>query len=169
MRKSYYIVVCVMLIIGGSLLGCAKDANSPTSPSIQESESTDQPQVRSAFTPATDENAKRATKTYCYTPPAKKGDIYAVFHCYSDPKDWRSSCKDTNVTVTWGNWKKSGKITGSKFWWGVVFHLEHKKNDSYQLCLTTDGYPMIRQPYQTGGGVERPLEWFHPLYKHINW
>jgi hypothetical protein len=195
-------IVCVVLVIGMTIIGCSQESKSPTSPAVEDIQSTlpdesnsklatDIPadskvNLESSATPApdilnnpeisvdssnlkfpieeySDTNAKSAMSMRCYKPPAKKGDIWAVFMCNADNS---GLCKDTQVTVTWGSWSKSGTVTGKKFpWWGVVFHLNHSKNDSYQLCVSTDGL-WVSGPYQGG----RPLEWFQPgLYKYLSW
>jgi len=98
-----------------------------------------------------------------YTPPAQKGNIYIVIRF---TKGGGVLPQDTNVSIRWGNWSKSGRFnpgggrTGKD---GFVIRLRHAKNDSVPLTVSTDG--SIQNIYQG----DEPREWSNGNYHTASW
>jgi hypothetical protein len=96
-----------------------------------------------------------------YTPPAEKGEIWIVVrHKKSFPPG------KTNVSVRWGSWSKSGRFdasAGRYSYEGIVIRLNHKKNDSVPLTVSTDGSIVNvyqgGEPSQKGNSVWQYQEW----------
>ena len=101
-----------------------------------------------------------------YTPPARKGYVYIVIRYKS------LTGQDTNVSVRWGGYSRSGRFTparallpGRGIPSGFVLRLEHKKNDSIPIDVETDGRILsIAQSDQP------PSEWSNKAdYKQETW
>ena len=99
-----------------------------------------------------------------YTPPAEKGDIYTVIKykaTYGIPEK-------TKVTVKWGSYNQTKTVSPPKINApvpeGYVLKLKHKKADSIDLSVTTDG--TIKSGPTQGGP---PPEWSNKAYKQESW
>lgn len=98
-----------------------------------------------------------------WTPPAEKGNVYVIVRF---TKGGGVLPQDTNVSVRWGSWSKSGRFnpggdTLPKY--GFVIKLRHTKNDSVPLTVSTDG--RIENIYQG----DPPAEWSSGTYHIKNW
>lgn len=74
-----------------------------------------------------------------YTPPPEKGNIWVIVRF---TKGFGIVPMDTNVSIKWGNWQKSGKFHPGNSRTpknGFVIKLRHSKNDSVPLTVNTDG------------------------------
>ena len=103
-----------------------------------------------------------------YTPPAAKGEIYVVINY---KRGALNAAATTNVSVKWGGFNRSDSVTPPKLLpgralsaKGFVLHLSHKKNDSVQLTVETDGR-IVNGPYQGNP----PAEWNNNDYVKVNW
>ena len=90
-----------------------------------------------------------------YTPPPIKGDVYVVINTKSNQSIY--------LSAEWGPWKHQELINISNYV-GLVLHLNHLKNDSVPLTITTDG-DFVKDPYQG----EAPTEWDNAQYKKVMW
>lgn len=106
--------------------------------------------------------------TKSYTPPPEKGDIYVVIQY---KRGALNAAATTRFSVRWGNFNRSdsvippkvlpGRALSAK---GFVLRLSHKKNDSVQLTVDTDGR-IVNGPYQG----KPPSEWNNNDYKRVDW
>ncbi len=108
-------------------------------------------------------------------PPAQKGDIYVVINHKEGSNFMNNSVEDTKVSVSWGayhksevrkvpkqtdqlysiknfghvarRWAEKNRFEPGVPYKGFVLHIEHKKNDSVLLTVSTDG-KIIKGPYQ---------------------
>ncbi len=88
--------------------------------------------------------------TETFTPPAEKGKIYIIVRFGQTsgivPKDVR-------VSIKWGGWNRSGTFNsggGRTPKDGFVIRLNHTKNDSIPLTVTTSSDANIERIYQGG-------------------
>lgn len=98
-----------------------------------------------------------------YTPPAQKGTIYVIVRF---TKGLGVLPQDTNVSVRWGNWSKSGRLNpggGRTGKYGFVISLRHSKNDSVPITVNTDG--RIVNIYQGNP----PSEWSDGNWHKASW
>lgn len=98
-----------------------------------------------------------------FSPPSEKGTIYVVVRF---TKGLGVLPQDTNVSIRWGNWSKSGRFNpggGRTGKYGFVISLRHTKNDSIPLTVSTDG--TITSIYQGSA----PSEWSSGNYHTANW
>ncbi len=88
--------------------------------------------------------------TQTWTPPAEKGKIYVIVRFGQTSG---IVPKNVKVNIKWGGWQKSGTFhsgggrTPKK---GFVIRLDHKKNDSIPLTVTTTSDARIERIYQGG-------------------
>lgn len=96
-----------------------------------------------------------------WSPPARVGKIYIIIrHKKSFPPT------KTNVSVRWGKWSKSGTFDAAGWRYsreGFIIRLDHKKNDSVPLTVSTSGtIVQIYQgepPAQKGDSLWESTEW----------
>lgn len=101
-----------------------------------------------------------------YRPPAEKGYVYIVVR-------YRQTFgpQPTQVSVSWGNWQKSGNFSppkklllpGSGVPEGIVIKLRHSKNDSIEMTVESNG----SINYVSQG--DPPSAWNQKEYEKVNW
>ncbi len=85
-----------------------------------------------------------------FTPPAEKGKIYIIVRFGQTSG---IVPKDTKISIKWGSWQKSGAFNsggGRTPKEGYVIRLDHKKNDSVPMTVTTTSDTSIQDIYQGG-------------------
>jgi hypothetical protein len=85
-----------------------------------------------------------------FTPPAEKGKIYVIVRFGGTSG---IVPKDVKINIKWGSWQKSGAFNsggGRTPKEGFVIRLDHKKNDSVPLTVTTSAEGNIDNIYQGG-------------------
>jgi len=98
-----------------------------------------------------------------WPPPPQKGTIYVIVQF---TKGLGVLPQDTNVSIRWGNWNRSGRFNpggGRTGKYGFVIRLKHTKNDSVPLTVNTDG--SIQSIYQG----DEPGEWSSGNYHTASW
>lgn len=100
-----------------------------------------------------------------FTPPAEKGKIYVVVRFGGTTG---IVGKDTRITIKWGGWQKSGTFNsggGRVPKYGYVIRLDHKKNDSVPLTVTTSAETYIEDIYQGG----EPSQKGNSNWHYVEW
>lgn len=100
-----------------------------------------------------------------YTPPAEKGKIYVLINFAGASG---IVPKDLKVSVKWGGWQKSGAFNsggGRTPKDGVIIRLNHTKNDSVPLTVSTSAEGSIANIYQGGEPSQRSSGNWH----YVEW
>lgn len=85
-----------------------------------------------------------------FTPPAEKGKIYIIVK-FAGTSDIVP--KNVKINIKWGSWQRSGTFNsggGRTPKSGFVIRLDHKKNDSVPLTVSTSSEARIVDIYQGG-------------------
>ncbi|QYO66692.1 hypothetical protein [Leptolyngbya sp. 7M] len=104
-----------------------------------------------------------AQNSQIWTPPPRKGTVYVIVQF---TKGMGITPIDTNVSIEWGNWRKSGRFNpsgGRTPKSGVVIKLQHTKDDSVPMTVRTDG--RILRIFQG----DPPSEWSNGNWHTASW
>src|SRR4051794_26791081 len=100
-----------------------------------------------------------------FTPPAQRGKVYIVVRFTGAAS---IVPKNVQAKVVWGSWNQTGSFNsggGRVPKEGFVIRLNHAKNDSVQLTVTTSGETSIERISQG----EPPSEWSNGNYNTASW
>ena len=103
--------------------------------------------------------------TQTFTPPSEKGRIYVIVR-FTGTSDIVP--KNVRINIKWGGWQKSGTFNsggGRVPKNGFIIRLDHKKNDSIPLTVSTSAESSIEDIYQGGEPSQKGSSDWH----YVEW